>query len=318
MNLINSTVELKAHFATVDGNIAWSSLKTYLEDAERDHIEPAIGPDALIYFAGNLQGLDGVKLRVLQLLQRSAAHLTILNWSQTSPFRITDKALYISKGGDGVVISDKKLRDFRSYCETAGLNFLDQAIELMEANLVQFPAYAESGTRQEQQQCFIRTAREFSRLKSIRDSRHTFTMLRPAMLEAEDHFLPVAMGAYYQVFKERFLDDELSIAERALLPMVRKAIAFLTLATAGDLPLQFTADGIFINRYGNSIDYEQKDPAEQSRINYALADLREKGMRKVNELRQYLIDNVSSYPDFDYTPVPEEPVNDKDSGLFIF
>ncbi|MBS7565154.1 hypothetical protein KHS38_12135 [Mucilaginibacter sp. Bleaf8] len=316
--LLNSTEELKAHFATVDGNIKWPSFKSFEEDAERDVIEPAIGQDTIDVLTGNAGTLDGVKLQALELLQRSAAYLTVLNWSQTSTFRITDQALYISKGNDGVVISDKKLRDFRSHCETAGYNFLDKAIDLMERNLVLFPSYADSGVRQEQMKNFIRTAIEFSAQKNIRNSRVTFLAMRETMLDVEDHYLPVAMGAYYPVYKERFLDDDLSQPEKVLLPMIRKAVAFLTIAGSGDLPLQFTADGIFVSRLNSSMDFEQRDPADQARIQYQLDDLRDKGMRKLNELRTHLIDNATAYPDFQFTAAPDVEVNSKDSGLFIF
>lgn len=317
-NLINSTADIKAHFATIDGNMLWTSFKSFCEDAERDVVQEAIGADALTYFTGNLTGLTGVKQDVLTLLQRASAYLTVFNWSQTSLFRITDKALYIGKSGDGVIISDKKLRDFKRYCDETGNNHLDAAIDLMENNLDQFPAYAESGTRQNIQQGFIRTAKDFQKQKSIRNSRVTFLAMYTTMVDVQENRFPAVMGDYYEIFKERFLDDELSPDEKKLLPVIKKALAFLTIAESGDLPLQITGEGIFISRLNGSLDYEQKDPVDMAQLQYTLDDLRDKGNRKILELQQYLIKNAILYPDFTPPPVDDIDVNSLDSGIYVF
>lgn len=318
-NLINSVAEIKANYAAVDGNMEWDSFESYCQDVERDIIaDTAIGSDALNYFIGNLNALDGIKKDVLTRLQRASAYLTVHKWSFSAAFRLTDQALYVTKGKDGAIISDKKLRDLRTYLEETGYMHLDKAIDLMEGNLDQFPAYADSGLRQQVQQAFIRTAADFSRQKSIKDSRVTFMALYTNMLDVQDRRLPDAFGDYYELFKERFLDDELSPEEKKLLPAVKKAIAFLTLAESSDLPLQITGEGIFINRGNGSTDYEQRDPADELRIKYAFEDLRDKGNRKIQELKQYLVTNSILYPDFTPPQIEDTEVNNDCSGIIIF
>ncbi|MGY0037638.1 hypothetical protein [Pedobacter sp. NJ-S-72] len=108
-HLINNIEELKANFSALDSNFNWPSIKSFVEDVETDIITETIGEDTLLYFQGNLTGLTGKSLQVLQTLIRSVAYLSVLRWSQTAIFRLTDKALFVAKSADGVIISDKKI-----------------------------------------------------------------------------------------------------------------------------------------------------------------------------------------------------------------
>lgn len=319
-NLINSAAELKANFAGLSLNFSWPNIKSYQEDVERDIIAETIGADALDYFTGNLTGLAGVQLQALTLLQRSSAYLTILRWSQFALFQFEDKALFLAKTTSGAIPSDKKLTDLRSTCEESGFNFLDKAIDLMERNLDLFPSYRDSGIRQSFNQGFMCTAIEFDKERSICRSRLTFLSLFTAMLDIQEDSLPAVMtDAYYQLFKERYLDGDLSADEKKLMPFIRKAVAMLTVAEGcKQLPVKVRANGLFINRYANSVDYGMQDPAGMAQADYLREDHEEKGARWLGKLRAYMIANAGTLPGYT-APVDEDiNVNDKCSGLYFF
>ncbi len=317
--LISDKDELKANFGAIDANFTWESIKSFVEDVERDIIAETIGDEALAYFAGNPTLNTGVFQKVLAVLKRAEAYLTILKWSQTALYRLTDKSLYIAKNSDGVVISDKKLRDLRNYCEETGFNHLDKAIGLMEANLEQFVAYADSGVRQSLMQGFIKTAADFHLQRSINNSRITFMSMSAIMLDVEAEYLPATMGkAFYEVYKERYLDDELTSNEKKLLPLIKKAVAFLTVGKAcSELPIKVTDKGLLINRYNDTKEYDQADPASAARIHFLQDDTLEKGRRKLQELYNELVANANLYPGFIAPATETHTPNDCDSGVFI-
>jgi hypothetical protein len=264
--LINDIIDLKANIGAIDANFTWKSMQSFVEDVERDIIAETIGDDALAYFANHPTLATGVYPKVYVLIKRSEAYLSILKWSQTALYRFTDKALVVAKSTEGVIISDKKLRDLRNYCEETGFNFLDKAITLMEAHLDQFTDYADSAVRQTMMRGFIKTAADFDLQRSINKSRITFMSLSAIMIDVQDERLPLIMGdVFYEGFKERVLDGDLTINEKKLLPLVKKAIAFHTLARAcNELPIKITDKGLLINRYNDTREYDQADPPQGS------------------------------------------------------
>ncbi len=319
-NLLNNKEDLKANFSGIDANFNWESIKSFVEDVERDIIAETIGDDALGYFRGNLTGLEGNPAKALQLLRRSVAYLSMLRWSQTALFRFTDKALYVSKSTDGAIISDKKLRDLRNHCEEAGFNYLDKAIAIMESNLESFPSYSDSGVRQNLLKGFIKTAHDFSLQRSINNSRITFLSMSTIMLDIQEEYLPNVMGAdYYEEIKEKYLDGDLNSDEKKLLPLIKKAVALLTVAQAcKDLPIKLSDKGLFINRYNSSSDFDQADPAAAARAQYLSDDHQDKGQRKLAELQAYLIKNVADLPGYISPATNISSHNDEHSGTYIF
>lgn len=317
-NLINNGVELKANFGTVSLNFTWANFSSFVEDVERDTIAEAIGQEALDYFIVNLLTLEGVELKTLQLLQRSVAYLSIYNWSQTALFQFEDKALFLAKTTNGAIPSDKKLRDLRTYCEEKGYNYLDRAIDLLENNLEVFAAYADSPARISNHRAFIKTAAEFSKIRTINNSRLTFLSMYSVMLDVQSERLPNFMTqAYYEIFLEKYLDDDLTADEKKVLPYVQKAVAMLTISEAcKSLPVEISAKGLFINRFGNSVDYEQKDAASQAQQDKLQGDYADKGDQALNKLKAYLVDNALLLPGYIAPVVVDIPLNDQCSGLF--
>lgn len=317
-NLINSSADLKANFGSLSLNFTWANIASFVADVERDIIADTIGDAQLAYFAGNLTGLSGVPLQVLTLLQRAESYLSILNWSQTALFQFEDKALYLAKTTIGAIPSDKKLRDLRDHCEEKGFNFLDSAISLMENNLVSFGPYAASANRQQASQGFIRTAIEFNRQRSISNSRLTFLSLVTVMLEIQDTRLPDIMTPeYYALFQTRYLSDALSPAEKALLPLVQKAMAMLTIAQAClQLPLKISSKGILVNKYQGRTDYDQQDPADLAQAQFLQDDHLDKGERALSKLKKYLETNAGNIPDYRAPLIDNTCVNSKHNAFF--
>ncbi|RVU01084.1 hypothetical protein EOD41_10745 [Mucilaginibacter limnophilus] len=319
-NLINNSAELKANFGALSLSFTWVNISSFVEDVERDIIAEAIGFDALEYFITNSSSLTGVRKQALILLQRSVSYLTIHRWSHTALYQFEDKALYVAKSTGGAVISDKKLKDLRVFCEEQGFIFLDKAIDLMERNLVEFPDYADSGTRQDLLQGFIKTAADFSKYRNIRSSRITFLSVYADMLEVQDQQLPNYMTpAYYAVYKEKYLDGELSLDEQKLLPLIKKAVAMLTVAEAcKHLPVKVTGDGLFINRYNNSIDYEMADPAAAAQVQFLQDDHQDRGERALNKLKEFITDNPLFFPGYVAPTASNIQLNDECSGIVMF
>jgi len=321
-NLINNAADLKANFAALSLNFKWENISSYAQDAERDIIGEAISPEALAFFQANLTGLPNNQAAVLTLLQRSLAYLTILKWSQTALFQFEDKALFVAKSTTGAIISDKKLVDLRQSCEEEGFKFLDKALDLMESDLASFTEYRDSDTRAAMNEGFILTARDFSKQRSINNSRVTFMSMYYFMIDAQEAKLPDVMTpAYYALFKQRFIDATLTADELKLLPYIKKGIANLTIAAAcSQLPVQFSAGGLFINKYVSRTDYEAKDPAEIARLQFLADDHAEKGERFLLQLQQLMQDplNGLTLPGYVLPVVNNVCVNKEKYGIYQF
>jgi hypothetical protein len=318
-NLINSSADLKANFGSLSLNFTWPNIKSYAEDAERDLIGTTIGPEALTWFQGNLNGLATVPAMALTYLQRSVSYLTLLKWSQTALFQFEDKALFLAKTTIGAIPSDKKLIDLRKYCEEEGFKFLDKAIDLMENNLASFTQYRDSPARQILNRGFIKTAVDFSQQRNINNSRLTFLSMFYFMLDIQDEKLPDVMTpVYYALFKSRYLADALTPSELKILPLVKKSIAMYTVAEAcKQLPVVFNSGGLYINKFQGRQDYEMNDPAEISRLQYLANDHNEKGERYLLQVQAYITANAADFPGYILPVVKDVKVNREKSGLYF-
>ncbi|MBE7178185.1 MAG: hypothetical protein INR69_17415 [Mucilaginibacter polytrichastri] len=313
--LLHNTDELKAAYGAIDANFTWSNIESAVNDAETDHIEKTIGPEELTTIAGDATG-DRAKAK--ELLVKACAHLSIYIWSQTALYRLNDASLSVAKDSGGVIISDKKLRDFRNYSHDKAFGYLDEAVFLMESRLADFPAYADSKERMDIRWTFIPTAIDFKRMVRSNLTRPALLSYLPVMQDAENQHLPLVMTpAYYEIFKERYLDGELSPAELKLLPMVQKASAHLTLCRVYEDPTVTGDDGTMVSRLGNSIDYEQRDPASAQLLAQLAGRQQENAEAALRMVKMYLQRNASDYPDYNPPVRASVEVNSKCSGLFI-
>ncbi|HVW97501.1 MAG TPA: DUF6712 family protein [Mucilaginibacter sp.] len=317
--LISDIATLKSNFSGIDANFSWASIKSFVEDAERDIIADAIGDEAVTYFQENPNLNDATFQKARSLIMRAEAYLSVLRWSQTAVFRMTDKSLYVAKSSDGAIISDKKLRDLRNYCEENGYRYLDKAIATMEGAIDTFAAYRDGEARQATLQGFITTAADFNAQRRIDNSRLTFISIGAMMLDAQDEYLPPVMGAaWYVDYKSRYISGGLTVAEKKLLPIIKKAVAFLTISRAcRELPVKVGAKGLLINRYNNSNEYDQQDPADAARADFMVDDNQDKGQRKLDELKNFLVANATDYPDYIPPATPDVTENDDPcSGIY--
>lgn len=184
--------------------------------------------------------------------------------------------------------------------EAAGWEAVEHLYKYLEANKATFTAWAASDQYSEFKGGFIFNAKTFDDCVKIGKSCRTFVAVKPKMANIEQWaILPVLGQTLFDQIKAQIKANTVSADNAVILPLIREAVANLTMASAFD-SLNMKVDGRGITVYEASTGNESS-----SRIQAQMAErkeykknLKDTGEAILNRLAKYLNDNASTYPLF--------------------
>lgn len=192
-----------AKYINQASSVDFEELKQSFEDAEREFIIPVIGQaqyDALNdkYTISGTSGLNVKEKALLEKIQSPLARFGMMQWLPEGILKVT---------GDGVhiVTTDSMKTPFAHQVDRlefrwlkAGYTGIDSLLEFMETNKDDYPAWTGSSAYSIFKECFINSAKEFSSIHGIGDSRRIFLKIKDTMKTVEDFFIVANVGkAYY-------------------------------------------------------------------------------------------------------------------------
>ncbi len=189
--------------------------------------------------------------------------------------------------------------------------------------------WAQSSSYTVFKECFIHTAKEFSRYFNINESRRTFLALKAAMRNVEHFYIRTTICTeFFDELKAEVLAGSISAENQKVLDKIKPAVANLSMAKAlNELSFEISELGITLSAISDREDRNAKHPAPDSRLSLLSRELQQYGNAYLGELIQFLADNIDDYPTYEnsdcYTPTEEEEpdgtgsINQEDSGLFI-
>lgn len=213
----------------------------------------------------------------------------------------------------------------------------DELLEFLEENQDDYAAWVGSDAFTESHKFLINSAKDFSALYNIRNSRSTYLLLQPVMKKVEEMIVESELGTdYFAALKAAILAGEISADDQKILDMLRPALAHLTMARAmAELQVEITDQGIIVNSYsGQGENSKQKTPLSQNQFTYGEQIGRLRGAAELDgqaylgKVKKYLDANASNtkytvyrdsdaYTNPEVTAAPRTWTNDPTSKTFL-
>lgn len=310
--LIRSTEQLR-EYVNVNTSLQFTDVEKYLRRVERDIIRKAISAAQLAAFETYGQGSGSgsgssasVLNEVYDLILFAEANLAMYLWMKTGGIQLSTSGIHrfesdSERGGGKKSAFQYQEITAREEFKTAGFNYLDAALAMMDQNLSSFPAFAESAEFAQYRGGIIYTVAQMNSVYSIGGSYLVFSRLKPLFEATEDFEIMPAIGETLlgklraEVLKKTDFDTKL----QALLPKVRKVIAHYAVAELLRQPGEITDRGlIFEGIEAVNSNFQTRtqvsDAQAQQRINQA----REYALNYLSALKTFLQTNITDYPDY--------------------
>lgn len=288
MALIKTIEDVKKYLA-VDKNMSMTGVLPYITDAEEQYLIPLIGQALYDRVQSEVDGDDDPSAAVVKLLpriQRPLANIAFWLYLPVGNVQIGDNGVQIVSTEHAKMAFewqfDKVLRSFA----TSGMNGLEAMLSFLESNLDDFPEYAGSDARTENNALLINSGVEFSRYYGINNSRLTFVCLRPIVERIENDRVASVMGETYGELKSKLAaGTELTAKETNILRAARQALAFASIADAiPELSVEIGPAGLSVNYVSASNNIHYKSTPSADRIEKLMAHVQGLADKFFNDL----------------------------------
>lgn len=202
-------------------------------------------------------------------------------------------------------------------CHEAAYDGIEQLLLFLEENIDEgeFSDWKDSSAFTYFRDCFIKTATEFSEYYEIGSSRRTFLAMRSIMREMEDTRIKGVLGKeFYAELKEQTKSADpvdLTDENKLVIPYINRAIANATIAKAAvKLPVRITADGFQLISTSDRMTLKVLNPADKDSLNAIIKEANESGDNYLQELKDFLYDNIDDYPTFEDGSAYVDPDSD--------
>lgn len=277
--LINNIEDLKRHL-TIGSGLDFNKILPHSKRAERKFIESQIGFEQLALITAHTldQESDLPIDRVKNLLEEAAAHYALFLSMPALATQVTNTGIKTTTTTQSTDASWHQVRDLkRSYIETAN-EAVDDALEIMEDNATDFPAWKSSDLFTIFKSIIIRQTKTFNMYFDIQKNRKTFLALKPYMIEVEEEFLlPMLKQCTLDFIKEVSIVPEVIRVQE----LIDRAVVALTVSKAANV-------GTFIISATSMTVASEEMPWDKSKLELSEEKLARLKSDRQNSGQEYL------------------------------
>jgi hypothetical protein len=315
--LINSTDQLQASMGAIQSDLNFSTIESFVDDAEMKQIIPAIGYG--LYDRLRADDLTDKESRALMLLQKAVTNFAIHYFVAFGSLQISDKGIFVVKGNSSLPASDKKTYQLRVQSRADGFTALETAVNYLEDNIPDFPAYQADRAHQFNRRFYINTTADFNFAYDINNNFEVFNRLKSVMATIEENYIDPVLGtSVSQALHTAILNKSTTAIQDSLLVRIAKAVSPLTIAEAIPYRLfDLDATGLVTATIKNNAEnVEINTEADMGRLQITMNAAHARGESEVAKLTKWLNENAAQLAT--YTPVDLDAMtftNDPDSGI---
>jgi hypothetical protein len=326
MALFKTTQELKEYLpATVTFDFA--AVKPYIQQAEVKFLMPYLGVNQFteLRVAYQADALSSAQAKLLDKVRMPLAHFALALFVPVGQLQIAASGIQQPGSKDKKPPAQWQIDELQASFLNAGYDSIDPMLEYLEEQKLLFPAWASSTAYTVLKQFFINTARQFSEFVWINESRRMFLSMRSQMKKVEEFsILPLTCKPLFAELKSQILSGEISDPNKALLDLIRPAVAHLTMARAVDeLSLIQSENGIQVANNTGSTYTKGKEPASDAQLQRLKCQAQADGQTYLAQIRELLESDLDAYPLYRDSPCYQSQAhrlyqNDPESGLYVF
>lgn len=297
MELFSNQISDIQKFVPVDSTLEVKSLEPYEQEVKNAYLLDWLGEEQYNDLADNFNSLDEKQTKLLTYVQRVMANFVVLYY--------LDIAISIGNSGASRVESENQKTPYKyqmtaaqERCTKSGWNAIETMLKFLHKNKNDYPKWKDSEAMKRSRSILINTYAEFRAAYHVVNGRWVFEGLRAVMDDIELLAIKPTIGtAYYNSLKSEILDDTLSDANKKALKFIQKAVAYLTIEQA-------IAQKIGVIRNNTFVFTESTGDDAMQQITKVVGSMSKKlnahtmGNRYLTYVKQFLIENLSDYPDF--------------------
>ncbi len=301
ITFFKTTDDLKNHLPSFQGSSELDSFQPHIDHAADEYLIPYISRglyDTLIT-QYNSDSLTTANDAIFTYLQKALAHYAMYVAIPFINAKLANTGMHAQRSNDGF----QQLPQWRNNetkgaaIKTADL-YLDKALEVMEANPDNYTDWRDSNGYTLRTQFFINSAKEYSDILNIGESRRTFLALSHWIKETENRYLKDAIGSeLFNAIKSAIEADDLTEAEGIILPMIKQFVVYQSMYKAAPhLKIDVSIKGIRISSENDGItSFMPNDLAYKEWRNEikAMAD------SYIGELKKYLEEYYEDFPEYE-------------------
>jgi hypothetical protein len=232
MRLINNIADLKRHII-VAATFDFEKVLPFAKRAERKIILDLVGQeqyDTIVIHILDPESSSAIN-QVKLLFEEAVANYSLYMAMPTINILITNSGTKVSENKEATNADWKDKRDLnRSLLKTYN-EALDDAFQIMEENVADFPEWRDSKYYTVFKDLMVSQTTIFNLYFNIQKSRQTFVACKPSMREVEEQYLIAMLGDATLIFLKKTSAD--IIVTRAQ-QLAQKAIVALTVAKIAD------------------------------------------------------------------------------------
>lgn len=307
------TAELQKY---VDLNISFDMelMKPKLMRVDRDILELFFGAD----FIEDLQGIYDTAIngdispfpapvrRAIEKMREISAPIAAGLWVTPGQLQVDNTGVYIVRNENRATAFEWQIVALINSYMKIGYQAIESAIRFFDKHIADYPLYASYEEYGYFKACWIPDSRVFTRLYSpLNNSFWSFVAMRSCMDKADQQDIRnVLLPKYYRAIKTRLAAGTLTAYDEELLPMIRQAVANLTVARAiNELSLRFDENGFVefdnttSNKTGSSVKTAKGEPVTRSSNSLFTS-----GRENIAEIKAHLEAYKVNYPDYTSDP----------------
>lgn len=317
--LITSTEELKGGMGAIQTDIDFPSIESFVDDAEINHIIPAIGHALYDILLGDT--LNAKQSRAKSLLVKAEANFVVHYYVAFGAVQITEAGILVVKTERQLPASDKKLFLLRTQSRADGFKALEAAINYLEANRADFPEYIASDAHLANRRFYSNTTEEFSQGFELNGNAEVFASLKSVMATVEENYIDPLLGETVgEALRSAILAGSISAEQKKLLAKIAKATALLTIAEAIPYRLVNINPGglVTANLQGNTDNVEASAAGDQRKLQGMMNTMLAAGMSQLGKLTKWLNDNAADFTGYTVQDLQaRNNINSDGGGIYL-
>lgn len=320
--LIRNTEELKK-FVNVNVSLAFADIEIHLKKVVKNVIIEAIGKQQYDVFvsllpsdssgsgsasssaSGSSSADSDIIGDVIEQLQYAEANLAMYLWTFTGGLQFSSMGMTrienVKDGAGKKSAFQYQEKEARDHFKESGYSAIDIALSIMDKNLSSFEKFANSDNFSKFRGSIIYTPEQFNAQYDIGRSYLLYAKLKQNMQAVEDfHIAPaIGMDLIEKLKQEVLKTSDFNNDILALLPYARKAIAFLAVKEQLMMPGEFTDKGVIFDTFDTVTgNMNKRVIGESGQISARINQAALFGRNYLEQLKTYLLDNISKYPDY--------------------
>lgn len=297
-------------YADINASFEFDILTPKLRQVNRDILNLHFGNDFVEEIqtaydgttAGNISTLSLADQQIIKKFRAITAPIAVALFITPGQVQIDNAGIFIARNENRATAFEWQIKDLIKSYLRPGYQAIEDAIIFLQKNITSYATYQSSEEFQYSKLCFVPTAKEFTKYYSpLNNSYISYLKMRSCMDKVDEMDIAnILLPNYYAELKTKIAADALTVADKAIIPYIKKAIVNLTaLKALSELNATFDENGfmIFDNTSNASVGPPKKTALGEPIVR-AQESLKTSGEAYLLALKQFLIDNKISYPTF--------------------